>query len=105
MPAGSWQLVADGIITHEVTVKFDLLFRHKSQDTVIGTWQQTLVPRPVGFDAQPIELTIDAPAFNVSAGDQLVFRYAGEMGLAMSYIPNGEGDRAKGRIPFVTLPR
>ncbi len=88
-----------------MTVTFDLLFRHESQDTVIGTWQQTLTPRPVGFDAQAIDLTIDAPAFNVSVGDQLVFRYAGEMGLAMSYIPNGEGSRANGRIPFVTLPR
>ena len=70
-----------------MTVTFDLLFRHESQDTVIGTWQQTLTPRPVGFDAQAIDLTIDAPAFNVSAGDQLVFRYAGEMGLAMHIRP------------------
>ena len=105
MPAGKWALVADGIITQPVTVLFELLVRRDSVDTLIGSWQQTFAPRPAGFDAFPVDLEVTAPQFKVQPGDVLVFRYSGEMGLAMAYIPNGEGDRANGRIPFITLPR
>ncbi|MBP9085457.1 MAG: hypothetical protein KBG15_05025 [Kofleriaceae bacterium] len=105
LPAGPWQLVADGIITQPVTVLFELLLRRGSDDTVIGSWQQAFAPRPMGFDAYAVDLEITAPQFAVQPGDLLVFRYSGEMGMAMSYIPNGEGARANGRIPFITLPR
>ena len=88
-----------------MTVFFELLVRRDSADTLIGSWQQSFTPRPVGFDAYAVDLEVIAPQVTVQAGDVLVFRYSGEMGLAMSYIPNGEGDRANGRIPFITLPR
>jgi hypothetical protein len=86
-------------------VLFELLVRRGSDDTVIGSWEQAFEPRPMGFDAYPVDLDVAAPQFAVQPGDVLVFRYTGELGLAMSYIPNGEGDRANGRIPFITLPR
>ncbi len=97
--------MADGIITHPVTVLFELLIRRDNVDTIIGSWERAFTPRPAGFDAYAVDLDVAAPSFPVQAGDLLVFRYSGELGLAMSYIPNGEGTRANGRIPFITLPR
>jgi hypothetical protein len=99
-------LVADGIITQNVSVTFELLLRRSGdQDLVIGSWNKTLSPRPSGFDAIAIDLSIDTSAIAYQAGDLLVFRYSGVNGLSMSYIPNGEGARANGRIPVISLPQ
>ena len=47
-----------------------------------------------------------APAVDVEEGDLLIFRYTGQSAeLGMAYVPNGEGDRTGGRIPFIDLPR
>lgn len=59
------------------------------------------------FDAQPFEVTADAPAvdFAEGMGDQLVFRYAGaNSASSMAYIPNGDGPSTNGRFPNITLP-
>jgi hypothetical protein len=108
LPAGEWRLVADGIIVFPVDVRFELIYRSAGTDTPIGTWDHHFDPRPQGFDAQPYEVTVDAPAFTFAAGDQLVFRYTGsntEPSQVMAYIPNGDGALANGRIPFIDLPR
>lgn len=108
LPAGTWRLVADGIIVYPVDVEFELIYRQaEGGDVPIGTWNQHFDPLPMGFDAQPYEVTVDAPAFTFSAGDQLVFRYTGTgtgPNQPMAYVPNGDGIRANGRIPFIDLP-
>jgi hypothetical protein len=107
IPAGQWRLVADGIIVYPVDVTFELIYRRPSGDTAIGTWNQHFDPRPAGFDAQAYEVTVDAPAFTWADGDQLIFRYTGnntQPNQPMAYIPNGDGELANGRIPFIDLP-
>jgi hypothetical protein len=108
LPAGTWRLVADGIIVYPVDVQFELIYRQAGgADLMIGTWNQHFDPLPVGFDAQPYEVTVEAPAFAFGAGDQVVFRYTGtgtEPNQPMAYVPNGDGARANGRIPFIDLP-
>ena len=107
IPAGTWTLVADGIITYPVDVEFELIYRRPSGDTAIGTWNQHFDPLPQGFDAQAYEVSIDAPAFSWTDGDQLVFRYTGtgtQPNQPMAYVPNGDGFRANGRIPYIDLP-
>lgn len=108
VPAGSWTLVADGIITATVDVQFDLLWRRDGRDdVVIATWTETFEPLGGGaFDAQPYEVTADGPAIDWEPGDLLVFRYEGTgTDVPMAYVPNGEGERASGRIPYIDLPQ
>ena len=107
IPAGTWRLVADGIIVYPVDVRFELIYRRASGDTAIATWDQHFEPLPMSFDAQAYEVTVDAPAFSWTMGDQVVFRYTGtntSPNQPMAYIPNGDGFRANGRIPFIELP-
>ena len=107
IPAGRWRLVADGIIVYPVDVRFELIYRRATGDTAIATWDQHFEPRAMGFDAQAYEVTVDAPAYTWTMGDQVVFRYTGtntEPNQPMAYIPNGDGSLANGRIPFIDLP-
>lgn len=107
IPAGTWTLVADGIIVYPVDVEFELIYRRASGDTAIGTWNTHFDPLPDGFDAQPYEVTVTAPAFSFTEGDQLIFRYTGtntQPNQPMAYVPNGDGIRANGRIPYIDLP-
>lgn len=109
VPAGEWRLVADGIIVFPVDVTFELIHRQAAGgDVVIATWQHHFDPRPMGFEAQAYEVTADGPAIDQQPGDELVFRYTGtntEETQTMAYIPNGDGEEAGGRIPFIVLPR
>lgn len=107
--AGTYTLVADGIITNPVDVTFELIWRRPgSADTVLATFQQHFDPRGGGnFDAIPFEASADGPAIDYveGMGDQFIFRYTGTNSVSsMSYIPNGDGARLNGRIPHVTLP-
>ncbi len=106
IPAGTWTLIADGIITDAVDVTFDLLVRRDGVDTTLATWEQHFDPRGGGnFDAQIYEVTAPCEAVVYAPGDQLVFRYTGDNSTAqMAYIPNGDGALANGRIPHLILP-
>lgn len=109
VPAGTYTLVADGIITASVDVTFELIWRRSgSADVVLATFQHHFDPRGGGnFDAVPFEETATGPAIDWTegAGDQLVFRYTGANSVStMAYIPNGDGASANGRIPNITLP-
>lgn len=108
VPAGRYTLVADGIITGAVDVTFEVIWRRggePSRDVVLATWQHRFEPRPDGtYDAQPLELGADVSAITYEPGDQLVWRYNGIGTTPMAYVPNGEGDRANGRIPHLVLP-
>jgi hypothetical protein len=108
VPAGTWRLVADGIIIQPVDVQFDLVWRRPGADDVLLlTWETHFEPLGgANFDAQPYEVTGAARAIDWIDGDQLIFRYTGTgSDLAMAYIPNGDGDDAGGRIPFIDLPQ
>ena len=112
VPAGSYQLVADGIIVESVDVTFELIWRRPSRvpaDMVVATWQHHFDPLGGGnFDATPFEVSAQGAAIDYEPGmdDQLVWRYSGANSTTpMAYIPNGDGAVANGRIPHITLPR
>jgi hypothetical protein len=109
VPAGTYTLVGDGIITGSVDVTWEIIWRRPGApptDTVLATWNQHFDPRGGGdFRAQAFEQSASAQAIDFVAGDQLVLRYNGMNGpFPMSYVPNGDGALAEGRIPNITLP-
>lgn len=105
--AGEWHLVADGIVSESVDVRFELFVRRADTTEIpLAEWSTHFDRRPDGtFAAQPYEARADGPAVDVLDGDQLIFRYTGTNSqFPMAYQPNGDGFRANGRIPFVDLP-
>ena len=109
IPAGTWRLIADGIILEAVDVTFELLVRPAdgSDDRVLATFTRHFDPLPGAvYEAQPYEDSAEVGAVDADDGDRLIFRYRGESaGLAMAYIPNGDGSLTDGRIPNIELPR
>ena len=106
VPAGSYHLVLDAVITHSVDITFDLIWRRGSTDTVLVEWTEHYDPIPGNFNAQPFEYDEDAPAIDTLKGDQFVFRYTASAASPLgSYIPNGDGVNSMGRIPNITLPK
>lgn len=106
LPAGTWKFVGDGIITRPVDVTFEIFVRAAAGgETTIATFDRHFDPLPSGFAAQPFDASVDFGAIAVEPGDQLILRYRGaNTDTPMAYIPNGDGDRASGRIPFIDLP-
>jgi hypothetical protein len=106
--AGTWHLVADGIIIEPVDVRFQILWRHAdgSSDTELAAFTHHFDPLDGGvYHAQAYEQTAEVDAVAALAGDGLVLRYTGDSeSLGMAYVPNGDGDIAGGRIPFIELP-
>jgi hypothetical protein len=106
--AGTWRLVADGIIIEPVDARFQILWRSDaSGDTELAAFTRHFDPAAGGgYEAQAYEETVELSAVPAASGDRLVLRYSGESeSLPMAYIPNGHGDEAGGRIPFIELPR
>lgn len=106
VPAGDYHVICDAIIIRSVDVTFDLIWRRGGTDMPLGTWSQHFDPLPGGvYTAQPYELDVTAPAIDFQSGDQFVFRYTGANTTSQqAFIPNGDGETAKGRIPNITLP-
>ena len=106
VPAGAYHVACDAIIIGPVDVTFTLIWRRGQADTTLAQWTRHWDPLPGGdFDAQAYEVDEPAPAIDRKAGDQLVFRYAAaNTATASAFIPNGDGFRANGRIPSITLP-
>jgi hypothetical protein len=109
IPAGTYKLVADGIITNPVDVTFELIWRRTGlPDVILATFNQHFEPNGGGnFDAVPYEATAQAQAVEYVEGDggQLIFRYTGTNSIStMSYVPNGDGPTHNGRFPNITLP-
>jgi hypothetical protein len=106
VPAGTYHLVLDAVITASVDVTFDLIWRRGGTDTELVTWTEHYDPLGGGdFDAQPLEYDEDAQAIDWQQGDQLVFRYTGANTTGNeAYIPNGDGASSHGRDPNITLP-
>jgi hypothetical protein len=107
VPAGAYHCIIDSIIIRPVDVTFDLIWRRGDTDMVLATWDQHFDPLPgANFDAQPYELDVEAPAIDFMPGDKLVFRYSATNTIeSSSFIPNGDGSLANGRIPNFTLPK
>ncbi len=108
IPAGTYHFVLDAIITSNVDVTFDLLWRHASgdPDTTLAEWGDSFMPTGGGnFDAQPHDYDETCAEIVPAKGDQLVFRYtANAASQADAYIPNGDGSFEHGQIPHFTLP-
>ena len=105
MPAGTYHFVLDCIVMASVDVTFELSARHGSDSVVLATWKKHFDPLATGYDAQPYQVDKTAPAIDVVAGDELVFRFsASGTTKTEAWIPNGEGQLAHGRIPNIALP-
>jgi hypothetical protein len=104
--AGTYHVTCDAIITDPVDVTFTLIWRRGASDTTLAQWTRHWDPLPGGgYDAQPYEVDMAAPAIDFRDGDQLVFRYAGANATKQeAFIPNGDGPHANGRLPSITLP-
>jgi hypothetical protein len=107
VPAGAYHVICDAIITDSVDTTFTLIWRRGSNDTTLAEWSGHWDPLGPGmFSAQAYELDVSAPAIDFKPGDQLVFRYHGVSArLREAFIPNGDGDRANGRLPNIRLPQ
>jgi hypothetical protein len=107
IPAGTWHLVGDGIITEPVDVHFEVLQRRAGQaDLDIATWDHHFDPLPNGvFTAQALDADATGIELMFQPGDQLVFKYTGQSAtLANAYVPDGDGAVKSGRDPSITLP-
>jgi hypothetical protein len=107
VPAGTYHVECDAVVTASIDVTFSLIWRRGATDTMLAQWMKHWDPRVGSFDAQPYEVDMAAPAIDYQPGDQLVFRYAGNGAanvLAEAFIPNGDGHFSSGRIPAITLP-
>jgi hypothetical protein len=107
IPAGRWHFVGDGIIIQPVDVRFELFWRDDAGEHPIATWDTHFEPIGGGeYTATPYEVDADAGEIPAKQNDLLVLRYSGmNTTVGMAYIPNGEGARAEGRIPFIELPQ
>ena len=107
LPAGTWTIVGDGIITASVDVTYELLLRHAGVDTTIASWQHHFDPLGNGdFSAQPFDGTATGTAQTVVSGDLLVWRFIGANSTAaMAFVPNGDGTLSHGRLPSIVLPQ
>jgi hypothetical protein len=108
VPAGTYHLILDAIVTSPVTVTFDLIWEKVASDTQVTLveWTDSYEPLAVGVDAQPFEYDEPAQAIDAAKDDQFVFRYTANASSAtMCYIPDGDGALSKGRIPNITLPQ
>jgi hypothetical protein len=103
--AGNYHFVLDAIVIAKVDVEFKLISRGDSHNTVLASWSQHFDPLATGFTAQAYEVDQAAPAIDFEPGDQLVFQYSATNTTKVeAWIPNGDGSKAKGRIPSLSLP-
>lgn len=85
---------------------FEVDLRRGGTDTAVVSWDHHFDPLGAGmFDAQALDADAPGTAIDFLAGDQIVFKYTGQSASSINaYVPNGDGARAHGRIPSLTLP-
>ena len=107
VPAGTYHVECDAVITASIDVTFSLIWRRGATDTMLAQWMKHWDPLAGSFNAQAYEVDMAGLAIDYQPGDQLVFRYAGNGSpgvQAEAFIPNGDGRNSSGRIPAITLP-
>ena len=117
IPAGTWHLVGDGILTGSgvtnITVGFEVRLRPQGavaeeRDTILLSTQNTFQRDPDpqrAFAPVLFETTVAGLAAAAAPGDRLVWRIHALRGdSGAMYIPNGDGDR-KGQYPGARIPR
>lgn len=106
--AGTWHLVGDGIVLSAADVTYDVVWRDsKGGEHAIATWSHHFDPLPSGFNATQFEADTAGSEAKASANDTLILRLSaqGDPTVAMLWIPNGDGAKAMGRVPSLTLPK
>jgi hypothetical protein len=95
----------DCVVTAAVDVDFQLMWRRGADNVALATWSKHFEPLASGYTAQAYEVDKNGAGIDFVAADQLVFRYAARNTTKVeAWIPNGDGDKAHGRIPNITLP-
>ena len=103
IPSGTWHLVGDGEgISATVEVRFDIVWRTASGDTVVASTMHTFGPPIVAFNASPFATDLTGIAAPAAPGDKLVLRFTTISGA--TYTPNGDGTAVNGTDPNLTLP-
>jgi hypothetical protein len=103
VPAGSWDVIADGVIVESVDMTFDLIQRRGTTDTVLVEWTQHFDPKPNSdFTATTYEVHETALAIDFEPGDKLVYKYAGANSAQAAYFPAADG--TSGRDTQLILP-
>ncbi|HZS39722.1 MAG TPA: hypothetical protein VFF06_22975 [Polyangia bacterium] len=108
--AGSWHLVGDAIVLESADAQYDVIWRSGAGDVKLaGFAHHFYVPAGTGqaqFNAVAFEADAPGIAAAARAGDSLVLRFTALNAApgTMAFIPNGDGVKAMGRIPSLTLP-
>jgi hypothetical protein len=104
VPAGTWHVIADGVIIEPVDLTFELILRRGDRDLSLVTWQQHFDAKPNNdFTATAYEVDEPAPAIDWASGDRLVYRYTGSDSAQDAYFPAADG--TSGRDTQLTLPK
>jgi hypothetical protein len=111
IPAGSWHLVGDGVTLDPCDVTFTVLWRSSDgKDHPIVTFTHSFPASGAPVNGYPPAIAYEADAMGVAApaqaNDLLVLRFTatGNPNDPTLFIPNGDGPKAQGRIPSLTLP-
>lgn len=110
IPAGSYHLIADGFISDEPVVRFELLWRRQgtSDETPIVTFEHRYPAPPITFSQyEETQRGTEVPARD---GDLLVLRMSlvgGSPQDQAAYVPVGEIQDAPAGARFLTfdIPR
>ncbi len=112
--AGNWHLVGDGVLFDPATVTWSVIWRDaggKDHPVVSFTHdfpEASGAPLSTGYLPA---IAFEADAMGVAAAaqpnDELVLRFTavGNPSDPDLYLPNGDGAKAQGRIPSLTLPQ
>jgi hypothetical protein len=109
--AGNWHLVGDGITFDPADVTFDVIWRAGGVDHPIVSFTHSFAASGAPVNGYAPAVPYDADAMGVAApaaeNDELVLRFTatGTTTQSVLYIPNGDGTKAQGRIPSLTLPQ
>lgn len=114
LPAGTYHLVGDGIVFESVDMRFDLVWREGGQASA----EHPIVSFTHHFDALAgdakftnaiaFEADAEGAAVPSTSNDLLVLRFSVTSQHptgSNQYLPNGDGELYRGRIPSIRIPQ